>query len=90
MDREPVESPDAARSAFRKADVVILRNQKRVLAVLAESAVGVLKNLAAVSASNGIMAHDPLPRQNFSPQRTQRSQIKFKLQNPNIKSSSND
>jgi hypothetical protein len=61
MDREPVEPPDAVSPPFRETDVVILRNEKRVLTVFAKGAVGVLKNLAAVSAANGKMAHDFLP-----------------------------
>jgi hypothetical protein len=37
---------------------VILGHEERVLAVLAEGAIGVLKDLAAFSASYGKMAHN--------------------------------
>jgi hypothetical protein len=57
MDRKPVEPPDAVGAALHKAALVILGHEKRVLAVLAEGAEGVLKRCSAFSASYGIMAH---------------------------------
>jgi hypothetical protein len=62
MNRQPVEPPDAVGPALREEAIVILGHEERVLAMLAESAEGVLQRLSAFSASYGIMAHSLSPK----------------------------
>jgi hypothetical protein len=64
MDRQPVEPPNPAYAALYKAAVKILGHEESILAVLTESAIGVHELLSAISASYGIMAHDPSPKIN--------------------------
>jgi hypothetical protein len=60
VDRKPVEPPNALCLAYGKPGIAVLSDSKRVLAVFAESAVGVLEDLSAVPALNGKMTHNDL------------------------------
>jgi hypothetical protein len=61
MDRKPVEPPDTVSVALREAVIVILGHEERIATVLAVGAVSVVKDLSALPASYGIMAHDFSP-----------------------------